>query len=90
MVLIPNLAKHFFHNLILVSVPTSWCQLESQLQEPDPEPPVITLQTVYPPNTGIDPVQHPPVHYPSMETCSDAVVDEPQLSEQISILIGIP
>ncbi len=85
-----NLAKQFFHNLILVLVSTSWCQLGSELQEPDPESPDITLQTVYPPNTGIDPVQHTPVHYPSMETCSDAVVDEPQLSEQISILIGIP
>jgi hypothetical protein len=35
---VSNLAKHFFHGLILVSVPASWCQLGSGLHEPDPEP----------------------------------------------------
>jgi hypothetical protein len=53
MVPIADLAKHFFHGPALVPVPTSLCQLRSRLQEPDPEPPVLTLQTGYPHNTGI-------------------------------------
>jgi len=59
-------------------------------QKPNPEPPIITLERMYPPNININPVQHPAMHYPSMETYFDAVMDEPQMSEQISILIGIP
>jgi hypothetical protein len=35
-------------------VPTSWCQLGSRLQEPDPEPPISsTLQIRYPYNTSL-------------------------------------
>jgi hypothetical protein len=52
MILIPNLAKHFFLSLVLVPVPTSWCQLRSGLQERNPEPPGFTLQTGYPHNAG--------------------------------------
>jgi hypothetical protein len=37
--------------LVLVPVWTKWCELESGSQEPDPEPPVIILQTRYPPNS---------------------------------------
>jgi len=51
MVLVPSLAKHFLHSLVLVPVWTKWCELESGSQEPDPEPPVIILQTRYPPNS---------------------------------------
>jgi len=51
MVLVPNLAKPFLQSLVLVPVWTKWCELESGSQEPDPEPPVITLRTGYPPNS---------------------------------------
>jgi len=52
MLLVLDLEKHFLHSLVLVSVWTKRCELESGTQEPDPEPPGITLQTGYPPNSG--------------------------------------
>ncbi len=44
MVWIPilNLAKHFFHGLVLVLIPTSWCQLG--LQKPNLESTIFTFQ----------------------------------------------
>jgi hypothetical protein len=52
MIMIPNVAKHFFLSLVLVPVPTSRCQLRSGLQEPNPELLGLTLRTGYPHNTG--------------------------------------
>jgi hypothetical protein len=48
--------KHFFQCPVLVlSVPTSWCQLRSGLQQPDPlNRRFFTLQSGYPHNTGFN------------------------------------
>jgi hypothetical protein len=64
MVVVPilNLRKHFFHNPVLVPVPTSRCQIMSELQEPYLELLVINFQTRYMPNIGQNPgcINDPP------------------------------